>query len=64
MYYTISKPSGLKLNVQRTDFNTTLNNFAKFDSFEKAQKWVSENNHRFLSVRTGKPCKLSIEKHK
>lgn len=64
MYYTITKPSGLKLNVQKTDFNVEAHNFAKFFSKEDADKWIEENNHRFIAIESKKPIKLQVNKHK
>jgi hypothetical protein len=63
-YFTISKPNGLKLNAQKTDFNVNIVNYAKFESKELAQKWIDENNEKFLSIKSKQPAKLSINEHK
>lgn len=60
-YFTIAKGSGIELNSARTDFN--VNNpihCAKFKTKEEAQKWIDENNHKFISINSGKPVKLFI----
>ena len=63
-YFTISKPSGLKLNAQKTDFNVSVVNYAKFDSKESAQKWIDENNEKFLSIGSKRPVKMIINEHR
>lgn len=60
MIYTIIKPSGLKLNQQRTDFNVRDIHFATFKTKKEAEDWIKENNKNFLGIVSKTPLKLKV----
>jgi hypothetical protein len=50
IFFTISKPSGIKLNSAKTDFNTSHNHYAVFKTKQSAKEWIEKNDIDLLAL--------------